>query len=121
LRKELSWPNICAELWSLSVEGPLPAYAAIIGEVEEARIERENYFKAIEDEAERIAKEKGVELKTKVAYGHPADVIIRFAEERNFDLIILAHKGHTLADRFLLGSTSDKVADHSKSSVLIVK
>ncbi|MFW6007576.1 MAG: universal stress protein [Halanaerobiales bacterium] len=53
--------------------------------------------------------------------GDPAEHICREAEKGEFDLIILADKGEGGVKRFLLGSTSDKVVRHAKTSVLIVK
>ncbi len=37
-------------------------------------------------------------------------VPFRVAQEQQFDLIVLGHKGHFLRD---LGSTADRVADHA--------
>ena len=53
--------------------------------------------------------------------GDPAEHIIHHAEQGGFDLLVLGHKGHSRARRFLLGSTSDKVVDHAPRSTLIVK
>ena len=53
--------------------------------------------------------------------GDPAERIIHHAEQGGFDPLVLGHKGHSRARRFLLGSTSDKVVDHAPRSTLIVK
>ncbi len=53
--------------------------------------------------------------------GDPAERIIHHAEQGGFDLLVLGHKGRSRAQRFLLGSTSDKVVDHAPCSTLIVK
>jgi len=39
----------------------------------------------------------------------------------NFDLIIVADKGHGKVERFLLGSISDKIVRHSRRTVMVVK
>jgi nucleotide-binding universal stress UspA family protein len=52
--------------------------------------------------------------------GHAAELITRYAKERDADLIVLGHKGHFLRDH-LLGSTADRVAHHAHCPVMIVK
>ena len=110
-----------AELHCISVEGRLPAYAATLGEVDEAKAEKDRYFSAIEREAVTYAREHGIELHPVKMVGEPADRIVHYAEEGGFDLIVLGEKGHSRAHRFLLGDTSDKVVDHAPCSTLIVR
>ncbi|MGM0603982.1 MAG: universal stress protein [Bacillota bacterium] len=82
----------------------------------------------IKDIAEKILREdaqyfeeRGVEVKKVMRYGNPADVICNYAEEKGFDMIVMADKGHGGVKRFLLGSISDKVVRHAQISVLVVK
>ena len=110
-----------AELYSIAVEGHLPAYAATLGEVDEAKAEKDAYFEEIDRAARAYAAARGVELRTVKVVGDPAERIIRHAEQGGFALLVLGHKGHSRARRFLLGSTSDKVVDHAPCSTLIVK
>jgi nucleotide-binding universal stress UspA family protein len=51
----------------------------------------------------------------------PAEVIVRTAEEIQADLIVLGSHGAGAVERFLLGSTSDRVLHHSPCAVLIIK
>lgn len=60
-----------------------------------------------------------VEAVSKV--GDAVSEIISFAEDGNFDLVIMGSRGAGLFSRTLLGSVSDKVIHHIKTSVLIVK
>lgn len=53
--------------------------------------------------------------------GHPADSILRVAEEVGADLIVVGARGLGAVDRFLRGSVSTKVAHHSPCDVLIVE
>lgn len=53
--------------------------------------------------------------------GDPADQIINVAEEKDYDLIILGRRGVGRFSRALLGSVSNKVVNHSNTSVLIIK
>jgi nucleotide-binding universal stress UspA family protein len=54
------------------------------------------------------------------AVGKRRRVIARSAREVQADLIVLGHKGHFLQSH-LLGSTADRVAEHSEVPVLIVR
>ncbi len=55
-----------------------------------------------------------------VKHGHIGAAIVREAEVRISDLIVLGAIGHSLFER-MFGSTSDFVATHAKCSVLIVR
>ena len=61
-------------------------------------------------------------IQTKVRIGHPAEEIIREAEERDYDLMIVGERQHhSLATRFLLGSTTVRVVEHAPCPVIIAK
>lgn len=53
---------------------------------------------------------------------HVADGIVDYAHRHGFDLIVMGRRGTSLArvERFLLGSTSDKVIRYARCPVLIV-
>ena len=51
----------------------------------------------------------------------PSDTILNLAKERPFDLIVIGNRAETRAERFELGSTSEKIVLYSKTPVLIVK
>lgn len=66
--------------------------------------------------------EKGLKTKRVVKEGNnPARDICDYAEENDFDLVVLADKGNSSMKDILLGSTTEKVVRHSKISVLVVK
>jgi len=109
-----------ARLTALAVEGPLPAYAATIGEVDEVKREKDRFFSELAEQARDRAALAGVELEVELRAGHAAEVITRSAREVDADLIVLGHKGHFLHDH-LLGSTADRVAEHSEVPVLIIR
>lgn len=60
-------------------------------------------------------------VQTRVLSGHPADEIIQAAGEMHSDLIVLGARGRTAAERFLLGSVSQKVARYAPCSVLVMR
>jgi len=98
------------------------AEVTLINVIEEA-VKEENIKERVQkclDEEAVFFKEKGLKVDKEIHYGDPADVICEVAEKHDFDLIVLADKGHGVK-RFLLGSTSDKVVRHAKTSVLVIK
>lgn len=109
-----------ATLTALAVEGPLPAYAATIGEVDEVKREKDVFFRKLAAAAQSRGAEAGVEVDVDVRPGHPAELISRVAEDGRYDLIVLGHRGHFVRDR-LLGSTADRVAEHAHCPVMIVR
>ena len=60
-------------------------------------------------------------VSTKLKEGRPTDKIIETAKEGNFDLIVMGSRGIGGITQLLLGSVSDRVADHAPCAVLIVK
>jgi nucleotide-binding universal stress UspA family protein len=109
-----------AKLTALAVEGPLPAYAATIGEVDEVKREKDVFFSTLAAAARAEGEQAGVEIDVDVRPGHPAELISRVAEDGGYDLIVLGHRGHFVRDR-LLGSTADRVAEHAHCPVMIVR
>jgi nucleotide-binding universal stress UspA family protein len=105
---------------ALGVEGPLPRYAATAGEVDEAVREREAFFAGVLADARALGAERGLEVATRVLAGHPAEVIVRYANHTRADLVVVGHKGHFLHD-FLLGSTAARVTRHAHCPVLVVR
>jgi len=53
--------------------------------------------------------------------GHPAKMIVKFADEGGCDLIVIGHSDHSELWGRLLGDTADRISDHAHCSVLIVK
>jgi len=58
---------------------------------------------------------------TVVAHGMPADEIVRIAEERQVDLIVIATHGHTGLRHLFLGSVAERVIRHVHCPVLVVR
>jgi nucleotide-binding universal stress UspA family protein len=61
-------------------------------------------------------------VQTKVRVGHPAEEILREAEEGGYGLLIVGEREHhKLMTRFLLGSTAVRVVEHAPCPVIIAK
>jgi nucleotide-binding universal stress UspA family protein len=109
-----------ADLTALAIEGPLPAYAATIGEVEEVKREKDIFFNALAIRVREQAELAGIELEVELRPGHAAEVIADFAAAGGYDLVVIGHRGHFLRDH-LLGSTANRVAEHAPCPVMIVR
>jgi nucleotide-binding universal stress UspA family protein len=109
-----------ARLTALAIEGPLPAYAATIGEVDEVKREKDRFFRTLAAAARTRGDQAGIDIDVDVRPGHPAELISRVAEDGGFDLVVLGHRGHFVRDR-LLGSTADRVVEHAHCPVMIVR
>jgi nucleotide-binding universal stress UspA family protein len=66
------------------------------------------------------AKAEGVEIETEIAVGHPAEQIIHKAETWKADLVILGRRGKSTFQKWILGSTSEKVLRYAHCPVMVV-
>jgi nucleotide-binding universal stress UspA family protein/CBS-domain-containing membrane protein len=109
------------ELYSISVEEHLPRYAASISEVEGAREQIDEHFRALTKQAQDSAALQGVELGTVIRQGHEIESILDFARGRRCDVLILGSHGHSRVFERVIGSTSLSLARLASCSVLIVR
>ena len=71
---------------------------------------------------EKAAKEAGVPCETLCEISdHPYETIIRVAEQKGCDLIMMASHGRRGVKGLLLGSETQKVLTHSKIPVLVYR
>jgi len=111
-------PSQEREIFILSVIQP-PEPADII-EVKAVIDNTSEYYKKEFEKISSIAKEHGVEIKTDIVVGHPAEQIVRYASENGFDIIIMGQRGMSKIKKFLLGSVSLAVATYARCPVVIV-
>jgi nucleotide-binding universal stress UspA family protein len=110
-----------AELWAVAVQEKLPRFSGTIDEVqEEKQFADEQYGKLLEA-AKAKAKAAGIEIKTLMHPGHPAQTIVAVAKEGKFDLVLVGHTGLSGVWAAFLGTTAEKVSRHAPCSVLIVR
>ena len=108
------------KLTVLAIEGKLPAYAASLGEVDEVKREKDEFFSRVLADAARQAASAASSSTPNCCPGHSAEVIPHYATAHGHDLIVIAHHEHFLGD-FLLGSTADRVAHHAHCPVMVVR
>ena len=73
------------------------------------------------DAAKALADEAGVEAEYELAEGHPPDEIVKFAEARDADLVVVGTRGHGAIAGSLLGSVSSEVVHASGRPVVVVR
>jgi len=63
----------------------------------------------------------GIPAHLKLAVGHPARVILEHANTLGIDLIVLAHRGRGVLDRWRLGSVTHRVISYAECPVTVVR
>lgn len=78
--------------------------------------------KRAEEIVEQLSKERpGLAVTTRVELGSPEELLIDLAGKLDVDLLVVGARGHNAAQRFLLGSVSDRVMHHAPCPALIVR
>ena len=77
--------------------------------------------KAVQKKTEFEPEGKPVDVKSELVVGHPADEILRFTEENDVDLILMASHGRSGIRRWAMGSVADKILRASKAPILLVR
>jgi nucleotide-binding universal stress UspA family protein len=72
-------------------------------------------------EAQRWLRDKGIEAELMAPTGDPAITIERIAAEGGFDTVVIGSRGLGALARALQGSTSEHVATHSATTVIVAR
>lgn len=56
-----------------------------------------------------------------VVIGHPAEAIVLYAEDHGIDHIVIGHRGHSLFERWLLGSVARQVVAYAPCPVTVIR
>jgi nucleotide-binding universal stress UspA family protein len=73
------------------------------------------------EKSRKIALKHEVKSKQVLKVGKPTNEIINYSKNENIDLIVVGSRGLGKIAKLLLGSVSNRLANHAKCSVLIVK
>ena len=74
----------------------------------------------VQDAADR-AQDRGVDIVTEVLQGEPYRTIINYADAHEIDLIVMPTHGRRGLERFLLGSTTERVVRRADKPVLTIR
>lgn len=95
---------------------PLFGYAGTLPSPEEEQ-ERDRQLAV----AEEALAARGIPVTVAPRAGDPATAILEVAEKDGADLIVMGTRGLGTAERWLIGSVSDKVLHHAHCSVLVAR
>lgn len=123
--KALVWATglatmVGAELVAVTVVKP-PEFSPSISEIEEFFEDAEKYFGPEIEKLREFGLRNGIEIQTVFLRGHPAESIVKYAYERQFDLIVMGTRGLGGFKSMIIGSVAQKVASYSKVPVTIIR
>lgn len=108
-----------AELFIVSVARPMEIADDVETEafIENARASHRRMLAGLKAELTS----RNLKAHLDVAVGHPAEQIIREADRRKVDVIVVGDRGRSKFARLMLGSTSKQVVEHAGRPVLVVR
>lgn len=80
--------------------------------------------KTSEEELKKIAlnlSKESINFKTSILFGRASDQIVNYATENDIDLICITTQGRNNFDRFIFGSTAEKVIRRATCPVLSIR
>lgn len=74
------------------------------------------------DNAKETCKKNGIDFESKIIHGSdPGFDIVKFSENKKFDMIVVGARGLNPVKKILIGSVSNYVLNNTKIPVLVVK
>ncbi len=124
-RKALAYARDLSKLHEakLFVVHAYPAVSDLLGyrEYDLVLAHRLGHGQEIIDEVEKEFESTGVPVEVELLEGPMAEAILRVADARKADLIVLGARGRSSLQGLLLGSISQKVIQHATCPVLVVR
>ena len=71
-------------------------------------------------DAERLLESQGIAHREHFVEGHPAGAILDVADDVGADLIVVGTRGLGRVERFVRGSVSARIANHARTSLMMV-
>lgn len=72
--------------------------------------------------AEELFREAGIVVDSRlVTFEDPAEYVLELVKDEGYDLVVIGNRAEHQAERYSLGSVTEKVARHAECPVLIVK
>jgi nucleotide-binding universal stress UspA family protein len=110
-----------AAVWALHI-WHYPTSAALPPGVTPPQVTDEvkaNQHKELDEAIAKANLDPAAPVESKIAYGHPAEVLIN--ESQNVSLIVIGHRGHGGFSGMLTGSVAQHVINHAACPVVLVR
>ena len=117
----LDWYKEKPELHLLNVQYPLDGNVSLfINQVDIKQYHQEEGLKSLQS-ARDLLDQAGISYQHHITVGNPAEMIVRFAVEKQYDQIVMGPRGKGGIQGILLGSVTNKVMQLSNLPVLLVR
>lgn len=117
----LDWYKEKPEIHLLNVQYALDGNVSLfINQGDIKQYHQEEGLKSLQNTRDLLA-QAGIAYQYHITVGDPAEMIVRFAAEKHYDLIVMGPRGKGSIQSLLLGSVTNKVMQLSNIPVLLVK
>lgn len=117
----LDWYKEKPEFHLLNVQYPLDGNVSLfINQTDIKQYHQEEGIKSLQNTRD-LLDQAGIACQYHITVGDPAEMIVRFATEKRYDLIVMGPRGKGGIQGLLLGSVTNKVMQLSSIPVLLVK
>lgn len=73
------------------------------------------------DDASRLAENRGREIETELLYGEPVRAITTYADEADFDGIVVGHRGRSERTDLMIGSVAKTLVERATVPVTVIR
>ncbi len=73
------------------------------------------------DKVRQVAEKENIKVEVLTPRGNPYEVIVKTAEKKKADIIVVGSHGRTGIEKLLMGSVTERIIGHSGCPVLVVK
>lgn len=117
----LDWYQEKPELHLLNVQYPLDGNVSLfINQSDIKQYHQEEGLNSLQSSRDLLDR-LGIAYQYHIVVGDPAEMIVRFASEKQLDQIVMGPRGKGGIQSLLLGSVTSKVMQLAKTPVLLVK
>ena len=103
-------------IWHYPTAAGLPPGVTPESVTDEVKAEQQ---KELDEASAKANLDPAAQVESKIAYGHPAQVLIN--ESKNVNLIVVGHRGRGGFTGMLTGSVSMQVVNHAECPVVVVR
>lgn len=110
-----------AKLDLLSVAEIAPRYVSTREESDQEQEEVWAFYQRLHDPIRQRAERKGIAVQSVVCRGHEVQTMLAYAQEHQCDLLLAGAQGHSGGWGMFLGSTVEKLANHTPCSLFVLR